>query len=47
MKEKTYTPGKQGKDIPRLNGTLRAHSLQVPESVWRAPGMVVLGRRIK
>lgn len=47
MKSKTYTPGKQGRDIPRLNGTLRAHNLEVPEEVWRAPGMVILGRRIK
>lgn len=34
-------------EIPRLNGTLRAHSLQIPEAIWRAKGMVVLGRRIK
>lgn len=47
MSEVKYTPGKQGRDIPRLYGTLRAHSLQIPESIWRAPGIVVLGRRIK
>lgn len=47
MSDKKYTPGKQGRDIPRLNGTLRAHSLHIPESIWRAPGIVVMGRRIK
>ena len=35
------------KDIPRLNGTLRSHSLQIPENIWKAKGIVVLGRRIK
>ena len=35
------------KDIPRINGTLRAKSIQVPEATWEAKGMVVLGRRIK
>ncbi len=35
------------KDIPRINGTLRAHSLQIPEAIWRAKGIVVMGRRIK
>ena len=39
--------GKQGREIPRLTGTLRAHSLQIPEAIWDAPGMVILGRRIK
>ncbi len=34
-------------DIPRLNGTLRAKSIQMPEAIWKAKGMVVLGRRIK
>ena len=35
------------KDIPRINGTLRAKSIQMPEVIWSAKGMVVLGRRIK
>ena len=35
------------KDIPRITGTLRAKSIQVPEAIWSAKGMVVLGRRIK
>ena len=34
-------------DIPRINGTLRAHSLQIPEVIWKAKGIVVMGRRIK
>lgn len=35
------------KDIPRITGTLRAKSIQVPGAIWSAKGMVVLGRRIK
>lgn len=35
------------RSIPRINGTLRAHSLQIPECIWRASGIVVFGRRIK
>ena len=34
-------------DIPRINGTLRAHSIQLPDVIYQAKGMVVLGRRIK
>lgn len=34
-------------DIPRVNGTLRAHAIQLPEAIWEAHGIVVLGRRIK
>lgn len=34
-------------DIPRITGTLRAKSIHVPEVVWEAKGMVVMGRRIK
>ena len=34
-------------NIPRIQGTLRAHSIELPESIWKAPGMIVLGRRIK
>lgn len=33
--------------IPRITGTLRAHSIQIPEVVQKAKGMVVMGRRIK
>jgi len=33
--------------IPRIQGTLRAHSIELPDTIWKAPGMIVLGRRIK
>lgn len=33
--------------IPRIHGTLRAHSIELPDVIWKAPGMIVLGRRIK
>lgn len=33
--------------VPRITGTLRAHSIDLPEVIWKAPGMVVLGRQIK
>ena len=33
--------------IPRIHGTLRAHSIELPDTIWKAPGMIVLGRRIK
>lgn len=33
--------------IPRIHGTLRAHSIDLPEAIWKAPGMIVLGKRIK
>ncbi len=33
--------------IPRITGTLRAHSIEMPEAIWDAPGMIVLGRRIR
>ena len=39
--------GKQGREIPRLTGTLRSHGIHIPEAIWDAPGMVILGRRIK
>ena len=35
------------REIPRITGTLRAKSLQIPEVIWQAKGMVVMGRRIK
>lgn len=35
------------KEIPRITGTLRAKSLQIPEVIWQAKGIVVMGRRIK
>ncbi|MGI5889179.1 MAG: hydrolase [Oscillospiraceae bacterium] len=35
------------KQIPSISGTLRAHALKVPDSVYAASGIVVLGRRIK
>lgn len=33
--------------IPRIHGTLRAHSIELPATIWKAPGMIVLGRKIK
>ena len=33
--------------IPVVNGDLRSHILTVPETIWRASGIVVMGRRIK
>lgn len=41
------TEGLESKRIPRLSGTLRAHSIELPDVIWKAKGMVVLGRRIK
>ena len=35
------------KDIPKLTGTLRAKSVQIPECIWEAKGMVIMGRKIK
>lgn len=35
------------KEIPRISGTLRAKSLQIPEVIWQAKGIVVMGRRMK
>lgn len=34
-------------EIPRLSGTLRAKSLQIPEVIWEAKGIVIMGRRMK
>ena len=33
--------------IPVVNGDLRSHILTVPEAIWRASGIVLMGRRIK
>lgn len=35
------------KGIPKVTGTLRAKSLMIPECIWQAKGMVIMGRRIK
>ncbi len=35
------------RDIPRISGTLRAKSIQIPEVIWQAKGIVVMGRRMK
>lgn len=35
------------KEIPMYSGTLRSHSLNVPEAIYSASGIVVFGRRIK
>lgn len=36
-----------GKEIPRISGTLRAKYLQIPEVIWQAKGIVIMGRRLK
>lgn len=33
--------------VPRITGELRSHILAMPEEIYQASGMVVLGRRIK
>ncbi|MEA5060124.1 MAG: hydrolase [Clostridia bacterium] len=33
--------------VPKITGELRAHILTMPEEIYQASGMVVLGRRIK
>lgn len=35
------------REIPRVTGNLRSKGLQVPEVIWQAKGIVVMGRRIK
>ncbi len=35
------------REIPRITGTLRAKSLQIPEVIWQTKGIVIMGRRIK
>ena len=35
------------KKLPHVDGILRGHAIQLPEAVWQARGIVVLGRRIK
>lgn len=35
------------KSIPSYHGTLRSHSLSVPECVYQCSGMLIFGRRIK
>ncbi len=35
------------REIPRISGTLRAKCLQIPEVIWQAKGIVVMGRRMK
>lgn len=35
------------REIPRITGTLRAKSLQIPETIWQAKGIIIMGRRIK
>lgn len=35
------------REIPRISGTLRAKSIQIPEVIWQAKGIVVMGRRMK
>lgn len=33
--------------VPKITGELRSHILAIPEEIYQASGMVVLGRRIK
>lgn len=35
------------REIPRISGELRGKSLQIPEVIWQAKGIVIMGRRIK
>ncbi len=35
------------KEIPRISGTLRAKYIQIPEVIWQAKGIVIMGRRLK
>lgn len=35
------------REIPRINGALRTRSIQIPDVIWQAKGIVVMGRRIK
>lgn len=35
------------KEMPAYNGTLRSHSLNVPECIYESSGICVFGRRIK
>lgn len=35
------------KNIPTYHGTLRSHSINLPDSIYRCSGMVIFGRRIK
>lgn len=38
---------KEAKYIPRINSDLRRHVLEMPETVWKASGILIWGRRIK
>ena len=33
--------------VPRITGELRAHILEMPDEIYQASGMVVLGKRLK
>ena len=35
------------RDIPHVTGALRKKSVQVPEPIWQAKGIIIMGRRIK
>jgi len=41
------TEVKEKKFIPKVNGTLRSFMLEVPEEIYQASGIVILGKRIK
>ena len=35
------------RNIPHVTGELRKKSIQVPEPIWQAKGIIIMGRRIK
>ena len=34
------------REIPRISGTLRAKSIQIPEVIWQAKGMYYISENI-
>ncbi len=37
----------ENRQIPTITGELRSHTVTVPQEIWRASGIVILGKRIK
>ena len=35
------------RDLPRIEGRLRSKYIEVPKEIYKAKGIVVMGRRIK
>jgi len=44
---KNMSESKEAKYIPQINSSLRRHVLEMPETVWKASGILIWGRRIK